>query len=185
MCSEDHREKLAADEIAKVHEREKKARDEAVEANRSKDQFLAFVSHELRSPLNAILGWAKILLSKDVGEEKRRYALEIIERSARGQTKLIDDLVDGQRASGKLRPNQRQPIYYIVRNLSGLKPTAEAKRRSEFRSDKEVFSMGSTRSSRFWKLIKCDQVHFRWRTGAREIVTADDSVRVWCRTGMD
>ena len=96
--------KVAAEELAKVYDREKRARDEAVEANRAKDFFLAFVSHELRSPLNAILGWSKILLSKTVDEPTRRNALETIERSARLQTKLINDLVDSARvASGKLR----------------------------------------------------------------------------------
>jgi len=97
-------QKIAADELAKVYDREKRARDEAVEANRAKDFFLAFVSHELRSPLNAILGWSKILLTKTVDEATRRNALETIERSARLQTKLINDLVDSARvASGKLR----------------------------------------------------------------------------------
>jgi len=97
-------QKYAAEELAKVYDREKRARDEAVEANRAKDFFLAFVSHELRSPLNAILGWSKILLTKTVDEPTRKNALETIERSARLQTKLINDLVDSARvASGKLR----------------------------------------------------------------------------------
>ncbi|MEO6334478.1 MAG: ATP-binding protein [Pyrinomonadaceae bacterium] len=97
-------QKVAAEELAKVYDRETRARDEAVEANRAKDFFLAFVSHELRSPLNAILGWSKILLTKTVDEPTRRNALETIERSARLQTKLINDLVDSARvASGKLR----------------------------------------------------------------------------------
>ena len=97
-------QKVAAAELARVYEREKRARDEAVEANRAKDFFLAFVSHELRSPLNAILGWSKILLTKTVDDATRKNALETIERSARLQTKLINDLVDSARvASGKLR----------------------------------------------------------------------------------
>src|SRR6476469_7027015 len=79
-------QKLAEDELVRVYDREKKARDEAEEANRSKDFFLAFVSHELRSPLNAILGWSKILLSRPVDDETRRNALETIEKSARSHT---------------------------------------------------------------------------------------------------
>jgi PAS domain S-box-containing protein len=122
-------QKLAVSELAKVYDREKKARDEAVEANRSKDFFLAFVSHELRSPLNAILGWSKILLTKTVDENTRKNALETIERSARLQTKLINDLVDSARvASGKLRLEFHPTnICEIVRvAYQAQKPTADA-----------------------------------------------------------
>lgn len=121
-------ERRAADELAKVYDRERRARDEAVEANRAKDFFLAFVSHELRSPLNAILGWSKILLTKTVDEDTRRNALETIERSARLQTKLINDLVDSARvASGKLRlefhPTNLCEIVRVA--YQAQKPTAE------------------------------------------------------------
>ncbi len=122
-------QRIAADELAKVYDREKRARDEAVEANRSKDFFLAFVSHELRSPLNAILGWAKILLTKKVDDDTRKNALETIERSARLQTKLINDLVDSARvASGKLRLEFHPTnICEIVRvAYQAQKPAADA-----------------------------------------------------------
>ncbi|MEJ7847019.1 MAG: ATP-binding protein [Pyrinomonadaceae bacterium] len=122
--------KFAGEELAKVNEREKKARDEAIEANRTKDFFLAFVSHELRSPLNAILGWSKILLTKKVDEETRRNALETIERSARFQTKLINDLVDSARvASGKLRlENRPANLFEIIKNsFQAQKPSAETR----------------------------------------------------------
>ncbi len=122
-------QKLAVNELAKVYDREKRARDEAVEANRAKDFFLAFVSHELRSPLNAILGWSKILLTKTVDETTRKNALETIERSARLQTKLINDLVDSARvASGKLRlefyPTNVCEIVRVA--YQAQKPTADA-----------------------------------------------------------
>lgn len=122
-------QKQAAEELAKVYDRERRARDEAVEANRAKDFFLAFVSHELRSPLNAILGWSKILLTKKVDDDTRRNALETIERSARLQTKLINDLVDSARvASGKLRlefhPTNLAEIVRVA--YQSQKPAADA-----------------------------------------------------------
>src|SRR5688572_8805157 len=71
-------ERRASEELETVYERERAARDEAEEANRSKDIFLAFVSHELRAPLNAILGWSNILLTKPTDEQTRRNAIETI-----------------------------------------------------------------------------------------------------------
>ncbi len=122
--------KLANEELAKVYDREKKARSEAEEANRAKDFFLAVVSHELRSPLNAILGWTKILLTKQLDEEKRRNALETIEKSARAQAKLIDDLVDSARvSSGRLRLELRPlNLFEVVKTVYNLQfPAAEAR----------------------------------------------------------
>ncbi|MBA2380112.1 MAG: response regulator [Blastocatellia bacterium] len=123
-------EKRAATELAKVYDREKRARDEAVEANRAKDFFLAFVSHELRAPLNAILGWSKILLTKKVDDETRKNALETIERSARIQAKLINDLVDSARvASGKLRLEYRPTNLFdlIHGSCQAHSPAADAR----------------------------------------------------------
>jgi len=132
-------QRLAEVELSRVYDLEKKARDEAEEANRSKDFFLAFVSHELRSPLNAILGWAKILLSRPVDDETRRNALETIEKSARSQTKLINDLVDSARvASGKISLEFRPTNLYEVVKVSYIsqKPAADARRISlEFTHD--------------------------------------------------
>ncbi|MBD2312784.1 PAS domain S-box protein [Desertifilum sp. FACHB-1129] len=70
---------------------------QAQEANRIKDEFLAVLSHELRSPLNPILGWSKLLLTRKFDEQARRRALETIERNAKLQTQLIEDLLDVSR----------------------------------------------------------------------------------------
>lgn len=77
---------------------------EANRANGAKDQFLAVVSHELRTPLNAVLGWAQLLRRSGLSDEQRESGLEVIERNARIQAQLVDDLLDVSRiASGKLR----------------------------------------------------------------------------------
>ncbi|PSB14727.1 histidine kinase, partial [filamentous cyanobacterium Phorm 46] len=86
LNAEAERERLLA--------REKAAREEAERANRVKDEFLAVLSHELRTPLNPILGWSKLLRSNVLTPEKQRYALETIERNAKLQTQLIEDLLD-------------------------------------------------------------------------------------------
>ncbi|MBL1174800.1 ATP-binding protein [Pantanalinema sp. GBBB05] len=73
------------------------AREAAERANQLKDQFLAVLSHELRSPLNPILGWAKLMLSRELDATTTRQALEAIERNAKLQTRMIDDLLDVSR----------------------------------------------------------------------------------------
>ena len=90
-------------ERAEVVVREHRARLEAEEANRAKDEFLAIVSHELRTPLNAVLGWATLLKSGVLPEDRRPKALDAIERSARAQGQIIEDLLDATRIiRGKL-----------------------------------------------------------------------------------
>jgi signal transduction histidine kinase len=107
-----------------------KARQLAEEAARAKDQFLSFVSHELRSPLSAILGWATILARGDTDAEKARRGLEAIERNARLQAKLVDDILDHARlATGKvsveLAPIDARAIMDAV--LEGIYPTAQVR----------------------------------------------------------
>ena len=70
------------------------ARANAEEANRLKDEFLALVSHELRTPLNAILGWVALLRNGALPPERSTYALEIIQKNASAQAKLVTDLLD-------------------------------------------------------------------------------------------
>ena len=109
---------------------ERTARSQAEEANRLKDEFLATVSHELRTPLNAILGWAQILRQHRGTEAQLQEGLAIVERSARAQTRLVDDLLDlGLIVTGKVRleiqPLNLEPVVRWV--VETMQPAADAK----------------------------------------------------------
>jgi PAS domain S-box-containing protein len=110
-------------------EQQKQAERQAIAANRTKDEFLAVVSHDLRTPLTAILGWAGMLLS-DHDPAKLRRGLETIQRNARAQALLIDDLLDVARImSGKLRLEPcALDINTVVQGaLEAVHPSAQAK----------------------------------------------------------
>lgn len=93
----------SAREIERLLRRERSARAEAEEANRAKDEFLAMVSHELRNPLNAIVGWGNVLNSEDADEATMRTGLEAIHRNSTLQARLIDEILDYSRIkAGKL-----------------------------------------------------------------------------------
>jgi PAS domain S-box-containing protein len=115
---------------ARLFEMTQRERARVEEANRIKDEFLATVSHELRTPLNAILGWTVMLRSGPMSDEKRSRALETIERNARAQTQLIEDLLDISRIiSGKLRLSVSpvQPGILVESALETVRPAADAK----------------------------------------------------------
>ena len=108
----------------------RESESQAQAANRAKDEFLATLSHELRTPLNVVLGWVSMLRLGTVREERRVHALEMIERNARQQAELIEDLLDVSRiVTGKLRlqlrPVPLTPIVSAV--LDALRPSADAK----------------------------------------------------------
>ena len=109
---------------------EKEARRQAEIANRTKDEFLATVSHELRTPLNAILGWTRMLRTGAVEPKSLARVLETIERNARAQTQLVEDILDVSRIiAGKLRVNiQGTDLHGVARAaLDAVRPAAEAK----------------------------------------------------------
>lgn len=117
-------------ELEEALVRERAMRCESEDINRSKDEFLALVSHELRSPLNAILGWTRILRQGRPDDELYNRATEIIERSARMQSQLIEDLMDSARIiSGKLRLEVRPVnlVTVIEKALDVVRPAADAK----------------------------------------------------------
>src|SRR5262245_29592740 len=103
---------------------------QAEESSRLKEEFLATISHELRTPLNAILGWARMLRSGQLTGENHTKALETIERNARAQAQLIDDLLDVSRiVAGKLRLDVRptDPSTFIDAAVEAVRPAADAK----------------------------------------------------------
>jgi signal transduction histidine kinase len=106
------------------------ARLSAEAANRAKDEFLATLSHELRTPLNAILGWIQMLRRGGVGESRLAHALEVIERNAEMQARLIEDLLDVSRIMvGQLRL-QYEPLdirQVIEAALDAVRPAVDNK----------------------------------------------------------
>jgi signal transduction histidine kinase/ActR/RegA family two-component response regulator len=98
--------RAAKNELEELLVREHMARTEAESANRMKDEFLATISHELRTPLNAIIGWAHLLRYDRLDEATVARGIETIERNAKSQAQLIEDILDVSRViTGKLRLN--------------------------------------------------------------------------------
>jgi PAS domain S-box-containing protein len=111
---------------------ERNARISAQRATRLKDEFLATLSHELRTPLSAILGWTQLLLrgEKSRGPEEQKRGIEVIERNARAQVKLIDDLLDLSRVmTGKLRLELQQVSFtsIVEAAVDSAMPSADVK----------------------------------------------------------
>ncbi|HVW70907.1 MAG TPA: response regulator [Steroidobacteraceae bacterium] len=110
--------------------REKVLRAEAEELSRLKDEFLATLSHELRTPLNAIFGWITLLRTRRLDEPTQERALETIERNARAQKRLIEDLLDVSRiVTGKvaLELVTVEPRRVVEAALETMHPAAQAK----------------------------------------------------------
>lgn len=120
----------AAEERKGLLDSERAARAEAERANEMKDEFLATLSHELRTPLNAILGWSQVLRRRAPSTPEVQQGLETIERNARVQTQLIEDLLDMSRiTSGKLRLDVEtlEPMLVVEAAIETVRPAAEAK----------------------------------------------------------
>lgn len=115
---------------ARLYEAEQEARIQAEGANRAKDEFLATVSHELRTPLNAIVGWCSMLQTGRLDQETMNRAIEIIDRNAKVQAQLIEDILDVSRIiTGKLsldiRPVELKQIVETA--VDSVRLAADAK----------------------------------------------------------
>ena len=189
-----------AQAIARAHlyESERIARNNAVreaarsaKANRVKDEFLAVLSHELRTPLNPILGWASLLRSGKLDAAKTTHALETIERNARLQTQLIEDLLDVSRIlQGKLKLNIA-PVnlaFTVQAALETVQLAAEAKG-IELRIDLEEISGDITENSssvtahpsRLMVLgdsVRLQQIIWNLLTNAIKFTAAGDWVKI-------
>jgi PAS domain S-box-containing protein len=129
-CTDIHDQKIVLAERDQALEREQAAREQAERANRVKDEFLAVLSHELRSPLNPILGWTHLLRTRKFDQQGTERALEIIERNAKLQTQLIEDLLDISRIlRGKmaLNINPVNLVNVIEGAIETVRLSAEAK----------------------------------------------------------
>jgi signal transduction histidine kinase/CheY-like chemotaxis protein len=128
-------------------EHERRLRQEAEAANRAKDEFLSVISHELRSPLNAILGWNRILLLKRSEDPEVATIAPRIELSAKAQLKIVSDLLDlGRIGTGKLRIESRPlRLAELVAGAVDLARPAAAKKGIEIETELAV-ELGQTRA---------------------------------------
>ena len=163
--------KRGDEERAALLESERDARRQAEEADRLKDEFLATLSHELRTPLTAILGWAILINKGEVEESNFDRAIETIERNARSQARLIDDLLDVSRIiTGNLRLDIRtiNLVSVVKAAKDGLLPTAEAKRitlYTEFEGETCLVKGDSNRLRQvIWNLV-LNAIKFTHRDG--------------------
>ena len=117
-------------DLAELVAKEQAARRDAEAANRSKDDFLATVSHELRTPLSAILGWSHMLKAQQLPPERIRHGIEVIDRNARAQRQLIEDLLDVSRIAANRLRIAREPVRLadvVEAALDAVRPQAAAK----------------------------------------------------------
>jgi signal transduction histidine kinase/CheY-like chemotaxis protein len=118
--------------LRKQIEAQRRARATAEQALHAKDEFLSTLSHEMRTPLNAVLGWARILLDRQTLDHALvQRALQVIERNASAQTKMIDDMLDMARiVSGKLRLEMKTVdiVSIVIAAVDVIMPSADARK---------------------------------------------------------
>jgi signal transduction histidine kinase len=156
-------------------------REEAHADNRAKDEFIATLSHELRTPLNAILGWASMLRTNNVPPAQQAIAFETIERNARAQAQLIEDLLDVSRIiTGKLSLERRVLDFneVITNALASVLPQVGAKNlRLKRESNSPLFVYGDA--------VRLQQVVWNLLSNAVKFTSAGGSVHISARVLPD
>jgi len=129
-CSDITDLKKFEEERTKLLDDERYLRSQAELGSKMKDEFLATLSHELRTPLNAILGWSQILIRRKSDPSQLAHGLSVIERNARSQSQIVDDLLDMNKiVSGKVRLDiQAVDLARIVTDaIETVRPAADSK----------------------------------------------------------
>ena len=171
--------------------REHAARMQAEEATRLKDEFLANLSHELRTPMNIIIGWANLLRTGALSPEQQRRAMDAIERAARSQAQLIEDLLDVSRiVTGKFRLSMQVVALgpAVEAAVESLRPTAQSRRIALHTqleaADAEVVGDADRLQQVVWNLVsnavkftpEGGSVYVRlWRTDKSAIISVADT----------
>ena len=178
-------QKRVDEERARLFQLEIAARREAEEASRLRDEFLATVSHELRTPLTAILGWVQMLRVGSLPPERHARALETVERNARAQAQLIEDLLDvSSILAGKLRLEVAvvdvRPVVEAA--LETVRPAADAKGvrlQATLATDCSVMGDSHRLQQVVWNLLS-NAVKFTPRAGRVQVIIEcrDSSVEI-------
>jgi signal transduction histidine kinase/ActR/RegA family two-component response regulator len=156
------------------------------ESNRLKDEFLATLSHELRTPLNVILGWTHMLRTDGLSDRASKHALDLIDRNAKAQSQIVNDLVDMSRMiTGKMRLDpQHTPLVPLLQAaVDAVRPSARAKHIDvelvDRAADASTFGDPTRLQQVVWNLLT-NAVKFT-PAGGRIVVTADkagDQLRI-------
>lgn len=177
--------KQAEEERAQLLVREQAAREDAEQANRTKDEFLATLSHELRTPLTAILGWSHLVRTGSLDKSQLNRAIETIERNARSQSQLIDDLLDVSRIiTGKLQlePTQIDVSAVVESAIDAARPSFEAKNirfKTSMASKGCVVAGDANRLQQiFWNLFS-NAIKFTPEGGSVRVEVKEKKQHVW------
>lgn len=153
---------------------ERAARAEAERASRMKDEFVATLSHELRTPLNAIVGWTQFLLRDASVSESLRKGLDVIDRNARAQARMVDDLLDFSRIlAGKLRLDTERVdlvdiVEYVIRSVEPAAQAKDIRIASSLEAGSAVLGDPSRLQQIVWNLLS-NAVKFTGKGGLVEV----------------